>query len=53
MDNIDNEEVQKDLIALIEKHQLSNQGILFAIMRMYNTNKELKKIDLLNWLFEN
>ena len=53
MNDIDNEEVQKDLMALVEKHKLSNQGIIFAIMRMYNTNKEFKKVDLLSWLFEN
>jgi len=53
MNNIDNEQLRIDLLKLTEKYELSQQGFMFAVMSLYNTTPNIKKIDILNWLFNN
>jgi len=53
MNDIDNEQLRRDLLELIEKHKLSKQGFMFAVMSMYNATPNIKKVDILNWLFNN
>jgi hypothetical protein len=53
MNDIDHEKLREDLLKIVEKYDLSQQGFMYAVMGMYNTTPNIKKIDFINWLFNN